>query len=215
VHGVEAIEWQRACIDALNGAGGDARRGDARVHHGRFDRLPLPPGLPPAPFSAVLCVDAAYHADSATAFLGVAAPALAGGGRLAFTTVAWPSRRHAARWRVALARLALAAAGVPQASLLTVPAWRTALAAQGLQLEQVQNLDAGVLAGFADFVERRQHRLPWRARFTAGWLKIRLTAALCRWLHRHALVHYVLIAARRAERSAAADPSFITQRSTP
>lgn len=204
VAGVDAIEWQRACVDALNSAGGAARRGDARVHRGRFDRLPLPPGLQPASYNAVLCVDAAYHADSAAAFLAVAARALETRGRLAFTTLASPSSRHAAPWRTALARLALAAAGVPEGSLLSVPQWRTALAQQGLQIELSQTLDARVLAGFADFVERRQHRLPWRARFTAGWLKIRLTAVLCRWLHRHALAHYVLIVARRSERGAAA-----------
>lgn len=199
---VDAIEWQRTCVDALNSAGGDARRGNARVHHGRFDRLPLPPALNAASFSAVVCVDAAYHADSAAAFLGVAAQALETGGRLAFTTLAGPPSRHATPWRTAFARLALAAAGVPEASLLTLPQWRAALAQQGLQIEQLRTLDSEVLAGFADFVERRQHRLPWRARFTAGWLKIRLTAALCRWLHRHALAHYVLIVARRSERGA-------------
>jgi len=172
--------------------------------HARFDVLPLPAALQPHSFTAVVCVDAAYHADSLEAFVRVAGDALAADGRLAFSTLLQGSGWDESRAAVRMLRRLLAAARIPAASVPDENAVRAALQQQGYTDIVIRHRDAAVLAGFADYVQRRGRALPWLARCRAGWWKIRATAALCRYVYGRQLLHYSLVSARRDIRNPAA-----------
>lgn len=200
VGAVSALEWQADCVAAIRAAAPAALRA---VHHARFDRLPLPPGLADQ-VDHVLCVDAAYHADSLDDFLAVAAAALKDGGSLAFSTLLQAEAlAQLPAWRQRLLQRLLALAGIPAASIVSLAALRAALARQGFEEVAIRHLDADVLGGFADFVLRRRQELGWRQRLSPGWAKIELTAAFCRHLQRGGELHYSLIRARRRKAESA------------
>lgn len=193
VQHVTAIERQAACVDAIRASAPPAL--DA-VYLARFDQLPAPAALPAHHFDAVLCVDAAYHATSLDDFVAFAAAQLAGGGRLVFTTLMQtPALLQASASQLARVQRLLRLAGISPASFLTEDAVIATLARHGLTDITLQPLDAEVLQGFADFVSRRQHQLHWWQRLGPAWWKIRTTAWLCAYLHRHHLAHYMLIKA--------------------
>jgi len=183
------LDCQRDCLAALPAGQGV---------YGRFDALPLPDGLRTGEYDAVLCVDAAYHAASLADFAAVAATALRQRGRLAFTTLMASDRLadRPAPLRHGLQRL-LAAATIPAASVVDATTLRATLAAASFADIDVQHLDAAVLDGFADHINRRTQELPWQARLRPAWFKIRLTAALCRQVQAQGLLHYVLVTARK------------------
>lgn len=183
-----ALDLQAARVAQLRAS---APPGLLAAHHARFDRLPLPAGLAPASCAAAICIDAAYHADSPEAFVDFAAAALKPGGRLAFSTLLLPSRQ-APHGNDLLLRLA----GVPAANLRDAEAMRALLAARGWQDIVITPLPE-VLGGFADFVTRRTRELPLSRRLSSAWLKIALTARLCRRLHDGGALRYSLISARR------------------
>lgn len=188
---VSALERQADCVAAIRQRKLPALQA---IAVGRFDRLPLPAGLPEHAFDAALCVDAAYHADSPAAFAACAAAALKPGGRLAFTTLTlsaqgaaltgWPRRRL-------LTLLALA--GIPADSVLSGHDLAATLTSAGYSAVGMKTLDADVLAGFAVFVAGRRHQLSWWQRQSPGWRKISLTARLCGFLQGSGLMHYSLV----------------------
>lgn len=192
---VTGVERQPDCVAAIR-ARAPALPALQAIHAGRFDRLPLPAGLPAHGFDAALCVDAAYHAESLAAFAGCAAATLKPGGRLAFTTLVlsaagerlpvWSRRRL-------LALLALA--GIPAASIGSAAGMQGTLTAAGFAGVRLTALDAEVLAGFAAFVTGRREQLSWRQRLLPGWRKISLTARLCRYLQVSGVLHYSLVQA--------------------
>lgn len=194
------LDCQRDCIAALPAGQGV---------YGRFDVLPLPDGIGAGSHDAVLCVDAAYHATSLTAFAAVAASALRPGGRLAFTTLMARDSLadKPAPLRRGLQRL-LATAKIPAASLADAATLRATLASAGFTGIRVQRLDAAVLDGFADYIDRRTRELPWQARLRPAWFKIRLTAALCRQVQAQGLLHYALVSARLDTGTASTDEGF-------
>lgn len=193
VQHVTAIERQTACVDAIRASAPPAL--DA-VYQARFDQLPAPAALPAHDFDAVLCVDAAYHATALDDFVAFAAAQLASSGRLVFTTLMQtPAFLQASSPQQAWVQQLLRLAGIPAASFLTTDAVIATLARHGLTDITLQPLDAEVLQGFADFVQRRQHQLHWRQRLGPAWWKIRTTAWLCAYLYRHQLAHYMLIKA--------------------
>lgn len=202
VRAVSAIEYQADCVAAIQRQPPPVLRG---LYAGRFDRLPLPAGLTPGSCDAVVCVDAAYHAESLAAFAGHAAAALRPGGRLAFTTLTLSPAGEAQRgWRRRRLLAWLALAGVPEASLRDEKDLVAELAQAGLTAVVPSPLDAEVLAGYADFIQRRRAGLGWRQRLSPGWRKLSLTADLCRYLHAGGLVRYSLV---RAVRCADSQPT--------
>jgi cyclopropane fatty-acyl-phospholipid synthase-like methyltransferase len=154
---------------------------------GRFDQLPLPRPLQGRSFDAAICIDAAYHAQSITAFLNTAQTVLISQGRLVFSTVVCPDNSPAKR-------LDLRLAGIPHASQVTYQTLNQALAADWKNIEI--NVLSSVFSGFAEHVVRREQQLTWRDKFSPAWLKIQATAALCKRLQT-ANFDYVLISAQR------------------
>jgi 2-polyprenyl-3-methyl-5-hydroxy-6-metoxy-1,4-benzoquinol methylase len=185
---VSGLEFQSHCVEKIRA---HAPAGLDAIVHGRFDTLPASALLPAQSFDAAVCVDAAYHAQSLEAFAAFAAAMLKPQGRFAFTTLVAPGPLGTAL------RLALAPAQIPAASVQEESAVIATLVAQGFTRITVQNLDAAVLQGFADFVARRQHELSWAQKASAGWLKIRSTGWLCQRAHRHGTLHYALISATK------------------
>lgn len=190
VRHITALELQTKCVESIRAQAPPALHA---IHQARFDQLPLPEALPAHAFDAVLCVDAAYHAHSLADFASFAGQALKPGGWLVFTTLVQSPAVQTSWWRRGLVQLLLAMAQIPPASVLTSAELRRTLAQQGLACVAIRHLDANVLQGFADFVQRRGRELPWSKQFSAGWCKIRLTAYLCRFLHWTGYLHYSLI----------------------
>lgn len=193
---ITALDIRSHCIAGLRTAPPVDR---LTVAEGRFDR-PLPAPLAGQLFDAVLCVDAAYHADSIDAFLETAARALVPGGRLAFTTLIRTSE-DALRLglRGGARRMALRMASVPPASLVSETSLRSAAAAQGLEVLELRDLTPRVFPGFAAWVGRREGELSWRRRLSPAWLKLAVTARLCLQLHASKQTAYVLVSIRRAD----------------
>lgn len=189
-----ALDIQAACVDRIRRQAPEAL---LAIHHGRFDRLPLPAGLASASCDAAVCVDAAYHASSLAAFASFAAAAVKADGRLAFSTLLRaPGTPPRPAWRPDITTSLLAAAGIPGASLASSDHLPALLAAAGWQDVVITPLPQ-VLGGFADFVARRARQLPRRQRLSSGWLKIALSARLCRHLQDRGELRYCLVSARR------------------
>jgi len=203
---ISALEYRASCVSALN-QGPHPLAGDVVL--GRFD-VALPETLAAQTFDAVLCVDAAYHARTLQDFACTAASALAPGGMLVFSTLAKPAEdpRAPARRRGLVSALKRGArdllvgvlrksARIPPGSILAAGDLRAALQRSGLTQIEIQDLSASVFDGFARWVEHRHRRLPWRQRWSPGWLKIRLTGRWCASIDRRRLLRYVLVSAQR------------------
>lgn len=191
---IRALELRHACVAALQHK--LPAQHDIEVCQGRFDS-PLPAPLCEQRFDAVLCVDAAYHARSLEDFLATATEALAEAGCLVFSTLVWADSSSSA-WRRALARPLLRAAGIPSGSLVSDDGLRALLLRHDLHELKFERLTEDVLPGFHRWVTQRHAQLPQLQRLSAAWLKIRGAAMLCAYLHRHRLVDYLLVSARRA-----------------
>jgi len=191
-----ALERREACARAIAAVPDGL---PTTVVQGRFDE-PLVATVGAARFDAILCVDAAYHARSLAAFLETCAPALAPDGVLVFSTVArgagyddlGPIGRTALHWVLRLA-------DIPAASVCDRPTLPCLIDAVGLQAEAVRDLSHGVFAGFASWVERRDRSLGGVSRWSRDWLKIRMTARLCRWLARTRAIEYLLVVVRNPQ----------------
>ena len=171
------------------------------IAQGRFDNLPLAAALEHEltrkKFDAVLCVDAAYHASSLHDFASTARHCLHRGGRLAFTTLTLDNSWFKANyWQKKVHAQLLNAADVPIASLLTTIQLQQQLAELGFANIRVQHMDDEVLTGFASFVSQRAAHLSLQEKLQPEWLKIAITARLCRYLRQHGLVHYSLVSAQ-------------------
>jgi len=191
---VIGLERQASCVDGWPAQGRDG----LSLHQGRFDQLPLPQTvsalLPAAGCDAVVCVDAAYHADSLAAFAAVAQQLLRPQGRLAFTTVLRPTRTGlGAQFRQ---RLMTRLSGIPSGSFDTAEGLKRTLTQTGFHEVRLAYLDTEVLQGFADFVTRRAQELPRAQRRSLAWLKIAATAAMCRYGFARQALRYVLVSAQ-------------------
>ena len=187
------IERQQSCV------AGWQPSASISLHQGRFDQLPLPEAitasLPAAGADAVVCVDAAYHADSLGAFAAVAQRLLRAQGQLAFTTVLRPARTSLTQQLKQ--RLMTRLSGIPSASFLNASELQRTLTRLGFDDIRIEYLDREVLQGFADFVTRRAAELPRAQRHSLAWLKIAATSTLCQYWFRRQEVRYVLVSATR------------------
>ena len=189
------IELQQRCVEGWQQR--DQPVAGISLHQGRFDQLPLPENiaalLPAAGCDAVVCVDAAYHADSLGAFAAVAQKLLRAQGRLAFTTVLRPARTSLGGQLKQ--RLMTRLSGIPPASFASADELERTLTRLGFDGIRIEYLDSEVLQGFADFVKRRSAELPTAQRRSLAWLKIAATGALCEHWFRRQEARYVLVSA--------------------
>jgi SAM-dependent methyltransferase len=189
-----ALELRQACVTAITAP---PQRPMTRILQGRFDE-PIAALVGDTRFDAILCVDAAYHARSLPAFLAACAPVLAPQGVLVFSTlVRGPGYTTLHPLRRVILHRALALADIPRDSVRTPQGLIRELGAAGLDSERLDDLTEPVLAGFAGWVPQRQPLLDGAARWSPDWLKIRMTAALCRSVMRNRSLAYVLAVGRR------------------
>lgn len=192
------IELQQSCVDGWQQH--EQPVAGISLQQGRFDQLPLPESiaalLPATGADAVVCVDAAYHADSLGAFAAVAQRLLRPQGRLAFTTVLRPASTSLAQQLKQ--RLMTRLSGIPSASFISADELQRTLTRLGFDGIRIEYLDSEVLQGFAAFVARRATELPTAQRRSLAWLKIAATGVLCQHWFRRQEVRYVLVSAARA-----------------
>ena len=187
---ITALEYRPSCVRQIRSLSHPAVES---VLTGRFDE-PLDVLLPDKTFDAVLCVDAAYHAESLTAFIASVKSVLAGQGMLVFSTLMLADSRSTG-WLGSVLRNA---AGISSASLMKESSLRQIAAAQGL-VTAVEDISDAVFVGFADWVARRSRSLGLRDKYSVAWLKIAITARWCRRLSARKSLRYVLVSVRRAE----------------
>lgn len=169
----------------------------ANIFHGRFDR-PLPEAMP-GQHDALICVDAAYHADSLHAFLACAASALKPGGRLAFSTLIKGEVSAAEQKPDWLSGSLLKLAAIPAASRVSHQTLKTQLSASGFDTLSITDISEPVLAGFANWVAHRRRTIPLTRRLSREWLKIEATARLCHALRARKRWCYVVVAAQKRQ----------------
>lgn len=180
----------RQVLSLASGAGDElalwrAHFGVAQATGTERDTGPVPPG----PFDAVLCVDAAYHFAPRSDFIALAGQRLRRGGHLAFTDLTLAGRAGL------LIRGAARACGLAAAELVTIETRSRQLRAAGFVDVVAEPLEAAVLDGFVAFVAAQRRRLGTEAS-GPGWRRVAVTAALippCR----AAGLGYALFSARR------------------
>jgi cyclopropane fatty-acyl-phospholipid synthase-like methyltransferase len=164
---------------------------------GRFDE-PLPDSLSHRRFHAVVCVDAAYHASSLSALLAAVMPVLETQGRLALSLLVQPDDYAARPWlQRLLHQCLLRVAGVSGASFCDSSAVQRQLLACGFADVMYEDISEDVFPGFYLWVRRRHQQLACSQRWSQAWLKIRVTAIWCHWMHRNKLGRYLLVSATR------------------
>lgn len=141
-------------------------------------------------FSAVLCIDAAYHVNL-NSFLYSVRQVMRPKARLAFHTLmlsddffkltAWQQRKYA---------YLLKSADVNLKDLMTQNKLHSTTMQHYFQQVQIRDLSTQVLAGFAKFVAQEDLVLTGLDGF-----KIKMTAKLCQKLWQDGLVRYVAVAA--------------------
>jgi cyclopropane fatty-acyl-phospholipid synthase-like methyltransferase len=167
-----------------------------QILHASFDQPDLPNGMTAGQMDAVVCVDAAYHAQSMAAFLSFCQHALKPNGHLAFCTLlkssAW---EKASTLQKAQHRLLLKLAGVSNASVLSQAELQQQLQQHGLAQATIVSMNDQVLAGFSASIRQRATTLSFSQKNSLAWQKIAMTAKLCDFLHRHKLLDYCVVSA--------------------
>ncbi|MFN3714101.1 MAG: class I SAM-dependent methyltransferase [Alcanivoracaceae bacterium] len=199
-HGVALSLWCDA-FAVTEAVGLDCRASGYNTEHrrvvGRFDE-PLPDSLSRYRFDVILCVDAAYHASSLSALLASVIPVLEREGRLALSLLVRPDDYHARPlFQRLLHQWLLKTAGLPDASFCDHSAVQHQLLACGFLDVVCEDLSEDVFPGFYHWVQRRHRELVFSRRWSRGWLKIRITAIWCYWMHRKKLGRYLLVSATR------------------
>lgn len=141
-------------------------------------------------FSAVLCIDAAYHVNL-NSFLNAVTHVMQAEGRLAFHTLmlsddflnlkAWQQKKYAAL---------LKSADVKLRDLMTQHQLERTITQHGFKHVVIDDLSERVLLGFANYIAHAHLEL----RGLDGF-KIAMTAKLCHTLWQEGLVRYVAVAA--------------------
>lgn len=145
---------------------------------------------------AVIAVDALYHARDFAAVLQRIGQHLTPSGRWAMTTLEInPALSGTEKRALALQLRAcrIAWAGVWHGST-------DIFHAAGLQISGVEDLSEAVLSGFAEAIGHRAKAVRWIDTCHPAWVKLSLTARLCRHLVNSGKVRYVLISGNAARR---------------
>lgn len=141
-------------------------------------------------FSAVLCIDAAYHVNL-NAFIQSVKPLMQPNARLAFHTLIMDEAfLNLTFWQRKKYMYVLKSADVNLADLQTQDTLQATLLQYGFTQVVVTDLTEQVLAGFADYIETADLNLTGLDGF-----KIKMTAKLCRKLCQDGWIRYVAVAA--------------------
>ena len=153
----------------------------------------LQPGLEPASFDRIVCVDAAYFLRPREAFLRAAWQLLKPGGQLAYTDLTLNSKPSP--WGPLALRAAASLCGLQARDLLSPGHQQQRLQALGFDAIQRRSCGDAVLRGFADFVklQGRRHRL---GVLDAAWRRPAITARLIAPCRAAGLDYLVLSAIR-------------------
>lgn len=130
-------------------------------------------------FNRIVCVDALYHLGPRAPLLRAARTRLFPGGAFAFTDLVL-DRHGGAAWRQAALRLGAGITGVDAAEVRSPQDSLALLREAGFDDVQVTRLDEAVLDGFCAYAERQARRIGRAARWSAGWRRVAITAALVR-----------------------------------
>ena len=193
INKISALEYRPQCVDYIKQ---QSLAQLVQISQGRF--YPLPKQLNDVEYDAVVCVDAAYHAQSLTQFLAVIASALKTEGRFAFSTLmlADDYTNYALTQRM-FAQALLRLANINKANVLSHA--QIIQAAQQQQLTDIQIVPLNsVFAGFAQWIEQRASQLPQYLKLSKDWQKIYLTARWCKWLVNYPLLRYVLVSGKKS-----------------
>lgn len=200
IKSITALEIQPDCVQSIRQARLPALEA---VYQGSFAQLPLPSPQLQQAFDAIVCVDAAYHAQPEQ-FLVLVHSALQPQGRLGYTTLCkskhWDNSFASYRQKLLkiLTLKLLHVAYVPECNLLNISQLDHQLQQAGFSAIDISLLDQPVLQGFADYMRtHKQSQFGKTSNQRLDWLKIVMTGQLCRFLARHQLIHYVLVSASR------------------
>ena len=194
VKNITAFELQTNCIETIKQA--SLPQLDA-IYQASFSQLPLPAAHLYRAFDVVVCVDAAYHAPLAD-FLAVNQAALKPQGRMAFSCLIRPANLKKSGFLLGQLKKyfnkpMFELTSVPQQHLYTEQDLIQLLSSFDFIDIQIKHLDQPVLAGFAQYIQ--QQPPAFSTGHMAAWLKITITAKLCRFLHQHQLLHYSVVSA--------------------
>lgn len=201
VNYMTALDIQHSALQHIKDYFVDQQRIDRqyfnlRVIEASFDQANLPIGVDYEHADAVVCVDAAYHAQSMTAFINFCTQALKPAGNLAFCTLVESAQwQQASPWQKVQHEWLLKLAGVSRKSILNQAELEQCLAEQGFEQIQIIHMDQEVLAGFSHYIQQRASALSMSQKLSSAWQKIAMTARLCDFLYKHQLVHYSLVSA--------------------
>ena len=192
VNKISALEYRPQCVAHIKQ---ESLAQLVQISEGRF--YPLPKQLTHVGYDAVVCVDAAYHAQSLAQFLGVIASVLKTEGRFAFSTLmlADDYANYQLTQRVFVQGV-LRLANINKANVLSHAQIMQLAHQQHLLDIQIVPLNS-VFAGFAQWVEQRGTQLPQSLKLSKDWQKIYLTARWCNWLVNHPLLSYVLVSGKK------------------
>lgn len=193
VNNISGLEYRSHCVQAIQ-----QHQAVQNVVQGSFDQ-PLASSLTHQLYDAVVCVDAAYHAQSLDRFLATACSVLKPQGKLVFSTLMLSANYpQQALWTRVLNQRLLKMAHIKLHSVLNQQALIAFCVRHQLHQVQIIKLNQAVLAGFVQWVQQRHTQLSWQQKYRADWQKIYATARWCQWLLTHNLLDYVLVCATKS-----------------
>ena len=149
-------------------------------------------------FDVVMCIDAAYHSNL-NSFLDATTQILNSKGRLGFHTFIWSNKFLNSNFLIQHKyRMLLKAADVQAQDLMLEEDLKSCLIAYGFEHIDIVDLSEAVLLGFASYVAQLQEPVSVKR---MDWLKIQMTAKLCRTLYQNGYVRYVQITAHKKDES--------------
>ena len=149
-------------------------------------------------FDVVMCIDAVYHSNL-NSFLDATTQILNSKGRLGFHTLIWSNEFLNSNFLIQQKyRMLLKAADVQAQDLMLEEDLKSCLITYDFEHIDILDLSEAVLSGFASYVAQLQEPVSVKR---MDWLKIQMTAKLCRTLYQKGYVRYVQITAHKKSES--------------